>query len=277
MRRAPSSTARPTGTERTRPPSTKCSPSGELRRVRHGLTDPLLTVRSRIPRVARRAESGTMGNRSFRSPGHLGPVVVGRDVGDAVLAGLQPVPVEVRNRDVGAEVPSDLLVAFEDGDVDGHVVLAERDVVERLAIHVDDERVPHLLGRFAGEILQHPGAVDGHVARRATQDVEDGGWRCRDRPGHFDAISQEDGVWHVGLLADVGSPTTVEVVDRTSIAHHPGVSPAKVANQMHLDPIDFRYARRKGNKWRFGRWRSRKSRSLVTTTRSSPSAYRARA
>ena len=72
------------------------------------------------------------------------------------------------------EVPGDLAVALERDDVDGHVVLAEREVVERLPVHVDDERVADLLGGLTGEALQHPGRVDGDVACRAAHDVEDG-------------------------------------------------------------------------------------------------------
>ena len=80
----------------------------------------------------------------------------------------------------------------------GYVVSAERVVIERLAVHVDHERVADLSGGLAGVVLQHPGGVDGHVTRGATQDVEDGGrWRW-DRPGHLDTVGQDNGVGHVG-------------------------------------------------------------------------------
>jgi hypothetical protein len=42
---------------------------GTLQEYRGGIPyKPVLAVRSKIPSVARRADSGTIGNRSFRSP-----------------------------------------------------------------------------------------------------------------------------------------------------------------------------------------------------------------
>ena len=93
---------------------------------------------------------------------------------------------------------------LERDDVHGHVVLAEREVVERLAVHVDHEGVADLLGGLAGVVLQHPGRVDGDVARRAAHDVEDRRRRRRDRPGHLDAVRQEHGVGHEWLLGGSG-------------------------------------------------------------------------
>src|SRR5580704_7516864 len=80
---------------------------------------------------------------------HLRPVVVGRHIGNPTFTGIQAVTVEVRNRNIGPEIPRDLLVALEEDEVHGHVVLAQRDVIKRLAVHVDDERVAHLLGGLA--------------------------------------------------------------------------------------------------------------------------------
>src|ERR1700722_10426735 len=48
---------------------------------------------------------------------HLGPVVERGHIGDPVLTGLQAVAVEVRNRDIGSEVPGDLPVTLEVDDV----------------------------------------------------------------------------------------------------------------------------------------------------------------
>ena len=64
----------------------------------------------------------------------------------------------MRTRDVGAEVPRDLPVALERDDVHGHVVLAHREVVERLAVHVDHERVADLLGGLARVVCNIPDA-----------------------------------------------------------------------------------------------------------------------
>src|SRR5581483_4929972 len=57
-------------------------------------------------------------------------VVIRRDVGERIVARREAVSVEVRERDVGPEVPRDLLVAFERDDVHGHVVAAHGEVVE---------------------------------------------------------------------------------------------------------------------------------------------------
>ena len=100
-------------------------------------------------------------------------------------------------RNVGAEVPSDLFVAHEGDDVHGHVVPAERKIVERLAVHVDHERVANLAGGFAGEVLQHPGGIDRDVTGWTPQNVEDGGRRRRDRPCHFHTVGKKDGVGHL--------------------------------------------------------------------------------
>src|SRR4051794_19145396 len=95
---------------------------------------------------------------------HERPVVVRRDIRDSVVAGFQAIAVEVRESHIGTKVPGNLSVALEGDDVHRHVVLAERKIVERLAVHVDHEGVANLLRGLTGEVLQHPGRIDGDMA-----------------------------------------------------------------------------------------------------------------
>src|SRR5262249_22700463 len=70
--------------------------------------------------------------------------------------------------------PGDLAIRFERDDLDRHVVETEREVVERLAIHVDHETVTDRRDGLAFGIHQHAGAVDGDVALWIAESFEDG-------------------------------------------------------------------------------------------------------
>ena len=63
-----------------------------------------------------------------------------------------------------------------------------RKVVERLAVHVDDEGVADGACRLAVGVLQHAGGVDCDVALRVAEDREDVGGRRGDGALDFDAF-----------------------------------------------------------------------------------------
>jgi hypothetical protein len=58
--------------------------------------------------------------------------------------------------DEAVDLPGDLAVALERADLHGHVVQAEREVVERLTVHVDDELVADGVDAFTGRGHEHP-------------------------------------------------------------------------------------------------------------------------
>ena len=72
--------------------------------------------------------------------------------------------------------------------VDGDVVLAQRIVVERLAVHVHDEAVADRRDGIAVGVLQHAGGVDRDVALRVAEHREDVGGGCGDGALDFDAF-----------------------------------------------------------------------------------------
>src|SRR5258708_36758676 len=71
------------------------------------------------------------------------PVVVGGHEGSAV-GRLEDVAVDVAylRADLAEDRPGDLAVGHEPVDGDGHVITAERVVVQRLSFHVTDETAP---------------------------------------------------------------------------------------------------------------------------------------
>ena len=69
--------------------------------------------------------------------------------------------------------PRDEPVLLVAGDGDGHVVLAHRTVAERLAVHVDHERVADRAGGLAGRALQHAGSVDRDMTPRIRYHPKD--------------------------------------------------------------------------------------------------------
>jgi len=75
--------------------------------------------------------------------------------------------------DPAGDPPGDLGIRDQREDRDRDVVAAQREVVERLAVHVDHEGVPHRGDRLTGRVHQHARAVDGHVPLRIAQDTED--------------------------------------------------------------------------------------------------------
>src|SRR5918993_158386 len=105
------------------------------------------------------------------------PVVVGGHQRGAVLRRLEGVAVDVADlrAERALDRPRDLAVLLEGGDDDGDVVLAERVVVERLPVHVDDEPIADRADRRPLGGQQHPGAVDGHVPPGIGQHPEHGG------------------------------------------------------------------------------------------------------
>src|SRR6476661_7319385 len=125
-----------------------------------------------------------------------GPVVDRRDQ-RAVLDRFEPVAVVVADaREPRArDLPRDVGVLLVRGDRDGHVVLAHREVAERLTVHVDDEGVADGRRGLAGVALQHSGRVDGDVTARAADDGED-----RGRVGGDGALELEAFAHH-GILA----------------------------------------------------------------------------
>ncbi len=127
------SSAPPPGADRTRPENAARSQAGRV------------TVLARMPSVARSAPSEITGKMpaSLQVRVDLGPVVVGGDAGRVPLR-LEPVAVDVPElwSDLTEDRPGDLAVGYVFGDGDRHVVLPKRVVVQRLAVHVDDEGVP---------------------------------------------------------------------------------------------------------------------------------------
>src|SRR5258708_23310214 len=104
------------------------------------------------------------------------PVVVGGDESPAIARRLEPVAVDVADRrpDGADDGPGDLLVRFECRDSHRDVILAEWGVIERLAIHVDDERVTDGAYPPPGAVHQHSGPVHGHVPVPGAENSEDG-------------------------------------------------------------------------------------------------------
>src|SRR6185437_12823324 len=91
--------------------------------------------------------------------------------------------------DLSDDRPRDRTILLVARDDDGDVVLAHRVVVERLAVHVDDELVAHLRRRLTRRALQHARAVDGHVALRVAQHREDARRVEGDHAPELDALA----------------------------------------------------------------------------------------
>ena len=97
--------------------------------------------------------------------------------------------------------PGDQCVGLELGDLHRHVVAAElREVVERLAIHVNDERVSDGGDDLAVGGLQHSRGVDRDVTLRVAQHGEDV------RGGRGDCALDFNTIGH-GTILTGASPT----------------------------------------------------------------------
>src|SRR4051812_18259027 len=102
--------------------------------------------------------------------------------------------------DAAFDGPGDLLVRDERGDDHFDVVLAQGNVAEGFAVHVDEKPVAGLLHRFSFGIDEHSRRVDVHVALRIGQDREDGVGGGGDEPGNLDALTVF--AWHRRFRGD---------------------------------------------------------------------------
>ena len=162
------------------------------------------------------AVSGTTGQYCLRSSATCRPVVDGRNGRRPVVIRLEPVPVVVADarEALARHLPGDEPVLLVPGDRDGDVVLAHREVPERLAIHVDHELVADRRGRLTRPALQHPRRVDRHVAARRADDREDRRRVGRDHSRHLVAF---DGLFLVLHLVTHGAHPGIETRLRVSL------------------------------------------------------------
>src|SRR6266851_2677557 len=128
------------------------------------------------------------------------PVVV-RGHERAAGDGLEHIAVDVADlrADLAEDRPRDLMVGHQGHDGDGYVIAAHRVVVQRLAIHMNDEAVPDGAHGLAGGVHQHPGAIDRHVSLRVAQYPEDRRWVRRDRPLDLQPLARHLLILPVGL------------------------------------------------------------------------------
>jgi len=94
--------------------------------------------------------------------------------------------------DLAQHRPRDQPIPLELRDGDGDVVFAQlREVVQRLAVHVNHEAVTNGPHRIAVSVLKHPRRVDRDMALRVAEQRENIGRRCRDGAMGLDVLCHD--------------------------------------------------------------------------------------